>query len=206
MEVCGWVERCRSGSVAVWKCNGPTPLNKHHPTTFPNRYPPPNGQGRPAARSAPCRPPPAQRRTAMRSVLLAAVFVAAGAVPGAAQYDDATRALIDAEIAEACEGHPGIIEPFAVTVRDLTGDGDDDLIISHEGIACDAAAPMGRSLFCGASLCSIAFFVRRDGRLDHVTTILGAGLEVDDDDPPGIRTATAGMGSAVVRWDGETFR
>ena len=49
---------------------------------------------------------------------------------------NAAEYLIREEIAAACDGGAGSIDPTAVIERDLTGDGRADLIISHEGIGC----------------------------------------------------------------------
>ncbi|MBM3421977.1 MAG: hypothetical protein FJY09_01790 [Chlorobi bacterium] len=49
---------------------------------------------------------------------------------------EAAAYIIKQEIAVACDGKKGTIDPSAVIERYLTGDGKADLIICNEGIMC----------------------------------------------------------------------
>jgi hypothetical protein len=84
------------------------------------------------------------------ALLFVAMFVLCAGPADA--LSNPARYLINQQIAEACEGRGGSIDPAAVIERDLTGDGRADLIISHEGIQC---ADSGRSLYCGMQVCSV---------------------------------------------------
>ncbi len=81
----------------------------------------------------------------LRSILLATILAAA--IAPAAAYSNAANYLIAEQIASACEGNVGEIDPGSVIERDLTGDGKADLILSHEGINCSAGASTSRSGF-----------------------------------------------------------
>lgn len=107
--------------------------------------------------------------------------------------------LVREQIAEACNGQ-GKIDPAAVIERDLTGDGKDDLVISHEGITC---AGGGRSSFCGAQLCSVNIYVRRGALLKLEREMLGSGVTVKDGI---IHMHALGGKPGMVKWNGREFR
>jgi len=114
----------------------------------------------------------------------------------------AAEYVIDQEITAACSG-AGTIAPEAVIERDLTGDGRDDLVISHEGISCQGG---GRSAFCGAQICSVNFYVREGALLKLNHEMLGGGVRVGDGAVPAIHMYAHGGGEGQVKWNGETFR
>ena len=82
----------------------------------------------------------------MSPLLILAIVAALLASPALAR-SKAADYLVREQIAEACEGGKGTIDAAAVIERDLTGDGQPDLIISHEGSLAPAAtagaAPAG---------------------------------------------------------------
>jgi hypothetical protein len=136
-------------------------------------------------------------------VLIAGVLVLA-AGDSAHARSKAAEYLIREQIAEACEGQPGQIEPSAVIERDLTGDGKADLIISHEGITCSGG---GRSLMCGAQVCSVMVYVREGSLLKlRVGDRLGAGVRVRPGEVPTISMHGHGGREGGIRWDGRSFQ
>ena len=136
------------------------------------------------------------------ALLFVAMFVL-GASPADA-LSNAARYLINQQIAEACEGRGGSIDPAAVIERDLTGDGRADLIISHERIQC---ADGGRSLYCGMQVCSVMIYVRRGALLEVAADDkLGMGVSVEEGVPPTIRMFGQGGRPTALRWDGRAFQ
>jgi hypothetical protein len=138
----------------------------------------------------------------MRSILLALFLMLLSA-----QADARSKAadyLVREQIAQACEGKPGQIEPAAVIERDLTGDGKADLIISHEGITC---AGRGRSQMCGMQVCSVMIYVR-DGSLLKLREgeLLGGGVTVGPGEIPAIFLHGHGGRRGSLRWNGREFR
>lgn len=112
--------------------------------------------------------------------------------------------LIREQIAEACDGKTGRIDPAAAIERDLTGDGKADLIISHDGITCTAT---GRSTLCGMQVCSVMVYVR-DGALlkPVVDDLLGMKVTVSDGSVPTIAWLAAGGAPRSMKWNGTAFR
>lgn len=139
---------------------------------------------------------------------LLAITASAEARSRAAEY------LVAEQIAEACDGGRGTIEPSGVIERDLTGDGAADLIIAHEAITCIIAheaitcaggGASGRSLFCGMQVCSVHFYVRRGTLLQPVLEMLGGGVTAGPGDVPDISMYAHGGTRGSVRWNGRTF-
>ncbi|UIJ73945.1 hypothetical protein [Aurantimonas sp. HBX-1] len=130
---------------------------------------------------------------------LLAMTASAEARSRAAEY------LVAEQIAEACDGGRGTIEPSGVIERDLTGDGAADLIIAHEAITCAGGGVSGRSLFCGMQVCSVHFYVRRGTLLQPVLEMLGGGVTAGPGDVPDISMYAHGGTQGSVRWNGRTF-
>lgn len=131
--------------------------------------------------------------------VLPALSVSADARSRAADY------LVAEQIAAACNGGRGTIEPAGVIERDLTGDGAADLIIAHEAITCTGGGHTGRSLYCGMQVCSVHFYVRRGALLEPVLEMLGGGVVAGPGDVPAISMHGHGGGEGSVRWNGRTF-
>jgi hypothetical protein len=112
--------------------------------------------------------------------------------------------LIRDQIAGACETGKGKIDGNAVIERDLTGDGQADLIISHTGITCSDG---GGSNACGAQVCSFIIYVR-DGALlkSAKDDLLGMMVTVGDGKVPAIRWRGHGGGARSIKWNGREFR
>ena len=114
----------------------------------------------------------------------------------------AAQWLVKEQIAGACDGRRGTIDPSGVIERDLNGDGEDDLIISHEAISCGGAM----SSFCGMQVCSVYFYVRRGDLLVEVHEMLGGGVEVGSGRVPKISMYAHGGRRGSVSWNGRTFQ
>jgi hypothetical protein len=116
---------------------------------------------------------------------------------------DAARPPVEEQIAAACDGRPGSIDPAGVVERDLDGDGRTDLVLSHEHIDCQGQP--ARSIFCGTQVCSLLFYVRRGDLLQPAGEILGSLGPISDNEVPVITTYGHGGGQALWRWNGQRF-
>jgi hypothetical protein len=121
----------------------------------------------------------------------------------ATEIATAIRLLRDEAISEGCEGRPGSISDNAVFLRDLDADGNDDLILSHDGIVC-AGRPQ-RSGFCGAQVCTLVFFLRRGDSLQLAGEDLALLDGIDNSSPPVITLYRHGGVRAQVQWNGTQF-
>lgn len=140
----------------------------------------------------------------MRALYLVGGLVLAGLLDSADAQSLGSKAaqyLLQQNIAEACGGE-GTIDPGALIERDLTGDGKDDLLVSHEGISC---AGGGRSSFCGAQVCAVNIYVRRGALLEVASEMLGVGVTVGEGSTPEIRMYGHGGESVALRWNGQSF-
>ena len=108
------------------------------------------------------------------------------------------------QIAEACDGGRGTIDPVGVIEGDLDGDGKSDLILSHDAIFCSDSR-FGRSGFCGAQVCSVIFYVRRGGLLKKVGEVLDGGVTIGQGRRPPISMYGHGGQSVSVKWNGKAF-
>lgn len=132
---------------------------------------------------------------------ISALLASAIAFPVFAASPDAAR-RIDEVIAEGCMDG-GTVGPDGYWEGDLTGDGHDDLVVSHGGLQCNGQA---MSMFCGAQACTIYIYVRRDAKLELVMEGLGIGFEVvEGEGLPVIRTAAHGGNPVTLRWNGTGF-
>ena len=140
----------------------------------------------------------------MKHILACLAVVLAVTAPAQAR-SRAADYLVAEQIAAACNGGSGTIEPVGVIERDLTGDGAADLIIAHEAITCTGGGHTGRSLYCGMQVCSVHFFVRRGALLEPVLEMFGGGVAAGPGDVPVITMHGHGGGQGSVRWNGRTF-
>lgn len=138
-------------------------------------------------------------------LVLAALAAAVAPLPALA-LSKAAEYLIAQEVGLACGGGPGSYLPGSVVEQDLTGDGRPDLVIGHEGIACQDG-PTGRSAECGMRLCTIRVWVRRGTLLElAVDDLQGAALSVGSGPMPAIGWETNEGVPVSIRWDGTGFR
>lgn len=130
-------------------------------------------------------------------LLVASVLIASllAAQPAAA-LSNAARYLVDAEIAEACASGKGHFEQDGIREIDLDGDGRKDLMLDHNAIVCEG--DLGRSLFCGAQVCSIKTFVREGALLQPSDEALGIITRFDPGPPP--RFEIMGHGGQKSMW------
>ncbi|WP_192360227.1 hypothetical protein [Mesorhizobium mediterraneum] len=135
----------------------------------------------------------------MLRAVIVAVVLAAGSNPAMAR-SKAAEYLVAKQIAEACGGERGRIDPGAVIERDLTGDDKADLVISHEGITCGNG---GRSSFCGAQVCAVNIYVRQGALLVLEREMLGAGVNVRGRT---IHMFAHGGKPGTVTWNGREFQ
>jgi hypothetical protein len=138
----------------------------------------------------------------MKLVAVSFVFLF-GLGSAAFAESSAVSYLVKKEIAEACNGGEGSIDQAMIIERDLTGDGRDDLIISHEGISC---ANGMRSTFCGAQVCAFNVYLREGKLLKLEKEMLGISVRVSSDRVPVIRWYAHGGSEQKFRWNGSEFR
>lgn len=137
------------------------------------------------------------RHLAIFFVLCTCVISTASAQSKAAAY------LVEQAISDACSGKGGTIKESAAIERDLTGDGNDDLIISHEGISCENGS---RSIYCGAQACTFSVYVREGNLLQLKKEMLGMAVTTSTGGVPTIRWYAHGGKERQFRWDGRDFR
>ena len=115
----------------------------------------------------------------------------------------ASQYLMREQIAEACATKKGKFLPVGIEERDLTGDGRRDLILDHGAIQCSDGS---RSLFCGAAMCSINFYVGDSkGLLRKKLEVLSIGATVKGGEPPEIELINHRGMTSRIRWNGTTF-
>lgn len=112
-------------------------------------------------------------------------------------------AAVAHEIAEGCNGRGGNIEPWGLVEHDLNGDGQADVLISHDAVRCDGQG--FRSGYCGAQACSVNVYLGDHGGLAQSFGFLSLGFEVGDGQVPVIRSTAHGGSKARLRWNGTTF-
>jgi hypothetical protein len=120
---------------------------------------------------------------------------AAEARSKAAQY------VIAEQVAVACEG-PGTIDADAAIERDLTGDGQNDLIIDFRGISCQN----NQNMSYGVQLCTVVVYVREGRLLKQKFETMSAEYVLVSGNPPSLRLYKHGGKPFRVRWDGQNFK
>lgn len=136
--------------------------------------------------------------------ILTCLVLLALAAPADAR-SKAAAYLVKEQIASACDGGRGSIDPAGIVERDLDGDGRDDLIIAHEWISCASGGQFGRSTFCGMQVCSVMIYLRRGSLLTLVHETLGGGVTVGAGDVPAISMNAHGGSRGSVKWNGRAF-
>ncbi|WP_346915729.1 peptidoglycan-binding domain-containing protein [uncultured Roseibium sp.] len=116
---------------------------------------------------------------------------------------NAAAYLRDQQISLACQGRGGTISPDGLIQRDLTGDGNDDLIIDHSGISCNG--PKASSLECGTQACSVNLYVREGRLLKLKAQFLGRNVIVGEGDIPAIHARGRENSDGAVYWTGNNF-
>jgi len=137
-------------------------------------------------------------------VLVALLWLQASPAPARTKAADY---LVAEQIAAACDGGAGKMDPSGVIERDVTGDGRLDLILNHRGIWCDRAGEgIRQSGFCGAQLCSVLIYVREGQLLRLKKEVLSGGLGLGAGSRPEIHLFGHGGKPSTLRWDGNGFR
>jgi hypothetical protein len=139
----------------------------------------------------------------MRFALVACLVLA---TPLRAEVSKAAAWLITEETEAACGAEGGTFAEGSVIERDLTGDGKSDMILSHGGVSC--AGDQVQSDYCGAMMCSVMIYVRKDDLLVLVAEFLSAGgdFAFGEGSPPAIRLINHDGSEGEVYWNGTTFR
>jgi hypothetical protein len=114
---------------------------------------------------------------------------------------EAANEIVDRTITETCGGK-GEIDPKGLVERDLTGDGEADLLIDYGFISCHE----GMNGFCGSGGCSVSIHVFENGRLTLKEELFGVETQVLNGKPPRIRVKSRDGGSQTIRWKGGRFR
>lgn len=138
-----------------------------------------------------------------RALVLAGILALIAATTGTSS--NAANYSIGEEVAAACEGRPGEIDPAAAVERDLTGDGRTDFILSHEGITCSGGGS-ARSNAPGMQGCSVLIYVRRGQLLEQESEMLGMGVRIGGGSVPIIHIYRHGGRTATLRLDGQAFQ
>lgn len=136
-----------------------------------------------------------------------AAIMSLTASQAASQQSDAAQFLLEEQIVRACGSPAGEMDPAGFIEQDLTADGRDDLIISHDLIECEHREPVGtRSIFCGLQVCSVLIYVRQGDLLVLEEEFLGSGVTLGPTRVPVIRGYAHGGDTWTIRWDGSRFR
>lgn len=152
-------------------------------------------------------PPTSLLASGKAAILFAIAAMLAAIVPhdAAAQSSNAARYLQGEAIADACRGGAGSLDPRGLIERDLDGDGEVDLVISHEWIECMTGGQFSRSFHCGMQVCTVLIYLRRGQLLQLTDEFLGGGVEVGPGQVPEITGFAHGGGTWSIRWNGREF-
>lgn len=128
--------------------------------------------------------------------------------PAPAATPDGQRGLDRAsamaqEIAVACDGRPGRFEPEGVVEADLTGDGREDLVLSHDGVVCEGGA--ARSAVCGIRACYYIVYVATDDGLVQRHEGLSVGVRLRSGEPPRLDLLGHDLTKHALLWTGSGF-
>jgi len=138
--------------------------------------------------------------------LLMSALIGLALTPAATQAEQLSRAtqyLLGREAEKGCLDGGTFTSGYAET--DLTGDGIRDLIVSHEGLACQGAR--GRSLLCGHRDCIILFFVGlENGLLVQVNQVFGRDMMVLTSDRPTVSLISRTGARQRLHWHGTAFK
>jgi len=123
--------------------------------------------------------------------------------PPKPQLSNAASYLANQHIGDGCEGRGGSIDPKGLTIRDLDGDGRDDLIIADEWIVCNGAKQQSNT--CGIKVCSAVIYVRRGAILQRSTSINATGIEVANGRRPTVTFLQHDLSTFAFGWNGSAF-
>jgi hypothetical protein len=137
------------------------------------------------------------RASTTLAILLAGLL---GGLPTAQALTPEAAAVAAREARDGCSGGQGRFNSIGAVERDLTGDGQPDLLINYQGLSCTNATSA-----CGAMACVVMIFVREGSRLRKTLDTLSASVEIGPGDRPPIRLSV-GPNEVSVRWNGRAFK
>lgn len=123
--------------------------------------------------------------------------------PPKPQLSNAASYLANQHIGDGCQGRGGSIDPRGLTIRDLDGDGRDDLIIADEWIVCNGARQ--QSITCGVKVCEAVIYVRRGTTLERSASFNGTGVEVSTGNRPTVTFLEHNLSRFSFGWNGSAF-
>nr|WP_319516007.1 hypothetical protein [uncultured Cohaesibacter sp.] len=128
--------------------------------------------------------------------MVAGLIAIVGHKAFAAPHSKATRYLINQQIEVGCASGAGRFHHQGVYEVDLNGDGNLDLVLSHQGLHCKEG--MERSSLCGAQFCTILVYYRRGKLLKKQDEFLGYILSFRPTPEPIFDIAE--MSGTVAQW------
>lgn len=140
-------------------------------------------------------------RLAREQIAEAASKVTAPDTP--ATLSKAANYLVNQHIGDGCEGRGGSIDPKGLTIRDLDGDGRDDLIIADEWIVCNGTRQQSNT--CGVKVCEAIIYVRRGAILERSASINATGIEVANGRRPTVTFLQHDLSTFAFGWNGNSF-
>lgn len=136
-----------------------------------------------------------------RLIALISFCILSSAGPLFAQESNAARWILNEQVSEGCSTGQGSFSPDSFVEIDLTGDGRDDLFVSHSGLRCAS----GRPLFCGAANCSFTIYVREGQLLVPRVTVSAVEPRIVPGNPPYVQAAALPNGLFNWIWNGREF-
>lgn len=119
----------------------------------------------------------------------------------AADLNGDVQGRISDAVSYACTGEGGEFSESSIYIRDLDGDGAQDLILDHGGLNCSG----GMSVTCGVQVCTSEIYLQRDGSLQKVIEILNRITSISADAVPLIGVWGHGGTQGEIRWNGQAF-
>lgn len=123
-------------------------------------------------------------------------------------YSSEAQDVVERQLKSACGSVGGTLAggqagQKAFYEGDLTGDGEDDLILSHSGIRC---ANGQMNMRCGMEGCSLLIYRRQGAGLELSVELDALDFEVNVTTPvPTITILKKGGKTASLRWAGSSF-
>jgi hypothetical protein len=114
-------------------------------------------------------------------------------------------ATIKQQIIEACEfaGGDGKFNPDSILERDVTGDGEIDLILDFRGLQCKDA---DSGALCGVRACLVQVYVHQGGKLNRKIHELSVGIMLGKGSRPSLTFISHEGIYSTMRWQNGRFR
>jgi len=123
--------------------------------------------------------------------------------PSSPPLSNAAEYLVNQHIENGCEQRGGTFDRRGITIRDLDGDGRDDLILADEWIVCNGARQ--QSITCGVKVCEAVIYVRRGAILERSASFNGTGIEVASGRRPTVTFLEHNLSTFSFGWNGNSF-